>query len=127
MGRWVLTAFVSALLLSVCTVESSPVTGQRRQSRDLGKKKGRLEPGLKYVFRETFRSNERACVMVEGDHDPVQNLMVVVTDARGKVVAEDKGPGDFLAAIWFPPRTEEYVVTITGDGDVVNLIDVVIK
>jgi hypothetical protein len=127
MGRWMLTAVVAGLLLSVGWVQSSPVKGQRRQQYDLRKDRGRLEPGSKYVFREAFAGNERACVIIEGDHKPVMNLKVVVTDLRGNVVAEDNGPGDFLAAIWYPPRTEEYVVTIASDGKVYNDLDIVIK
>jgi hypothetical protein len=127
MGRWILTAIVGAVLLSMASVQSSPLKGQRRQPGDFDKKRGRLKVGGMYTFREAFRGNERACVFVEGDHNPEQNLKVVVTDSHGNIVAQDNGPGDFLAAIWYPPRTEEFEITITGDGKDYNDLDIVVK
>jgi hypothetical protein len=129
MWRWTSIVVLGIVLLSVGGALSSPVKGQRRQPHDEGAKnrRGRLEPGVPYNFREAFYGNQRACVMVEGDHNPVMNLKLVVRDAKGNVVAEDRGPGDFVAVSWYPPRTQLYLISITGDGDVVNLIDVVVK
>jgi hypothetical protein len=118
MWRWTVLAVVSAVLLGVGSAASSPVKGPRRQPLDDSKRRGRLETGSKYVWREAFRGNERACVLVEGDHKPSENLKIVVTDARGNIVARDDGPGDFVCAIWYPPRTGDYVITITGDAKV---------
>jgi hypothetical protein len=127
MGRCMLLLVVGAVLLGVGSASSSPVKGPRRQQHDENKKRGRLEPKSKYVWREAFRGNERACVLVEGDHKPVENLKVVVTDVQGNVVARDDGPGDFVVAIWYPPRTAEYVITITGDGKEYDDLDIVVK
>jgi hypothetical protein len=130
MWRWILLAAAACVLLSVGAGMSGPVKGQRRQPRDEGPdhKRGRLEPGVAYVFREAFYGNQRACVMVEGDHKPVMNLKVTVKDLKGKVVAEDAGPGDFVAVSWYPPRTQDYIISIMSDNkEIMNWIDVVVK
>jgi hypothetical protein len=128
MWRWLLIMVVGALVINVGSVASSPVNGQRRRAADFGGKKERLVAGSKVVWREAFRGNQRACVMVEGDHKPIENLKIVVTDLQGKVVARDDGPGDFVVAIWYPPRTAEYLITITGDAKKdYNELDVVMK
>jgi hypothetical protein len=127
MVRLTLVAVLGALLLSVGLAGGSPLKGHYREPYLYQKKRGRLKPNLPYEFRDNFRANQRACVIVEGDHEPVMNLKMIVKDRSGNIVAQDNGPGDVLSAIWYPPRTQEYVVTITGDGNEVNLLDIVVK
>lgn len=127
MVRIGLLVLLGMTLLGVGSASSSPVKGHYRESMTRGKERTRLSPNSTFTFRETFRGNERACVMVEGDHDPVMNLTITVRDAKGNIVAEDKAGGDFIAAIWYPPRTQEYQISISSDGKIENLLDVVVK
>ena len=127
MGRWTLVLVVSLVLLGVGSVASSPVKGQRRRQEDDRKERARVMPGAEYFFREAFYGNQRACVIVEGDHKPVTNIKIVVRDAKDRIVARDDGPGDFGCAIWYPPSTQDYKITITSDGKEYNDLDVVVK
>ena len=86
-----------------------------------------LLPQQSYSFTDTFRGNERACVIIEGDHKPVMDLRVVVKDKYNNVVAQDVAGGDFVSAIWYPPRTQEYTITISGNGSVENYLYIVVK
>jgi hypothetical protein len=95
-----------ALLLNGVVASASPLKGQMAYSY---KVPGGRTLQLKYVFK----GGERACVIVIGDHDPVVRLRVKVEDAKGQVVAEDDYGGDFCAAIWFPPRDGEYLISIS--------------
>jgi hypothetical protein len=129
MPRWTAFAILGFLLLGVGSASSSPMKGHYRHG-DIevnDNLRGQLQPGSTLTFRETFRGNQRACVLVEGDHKPEMNLKIVVTDPEGKVVAEDRGPGDFVSAFWYPPRTQQYVISISGDGKIVNYLDIVVK
>jgi hypothetical protein len=83
--------------------------------------------GETYEFRDVFRANQRACVIVEGDHNPTMNLQIKVFDTAGSLVAADTGGGDFIAVMWYPPRTQEYRIAITGDGQQYNDLDIVVK
>lgn len=75
---------------------------------------------------ETFRGGQRACVIVEGDHKPVVDLKVEVFDKAGNLVARDEG-GDFVSAIWYPPRDAEYRIQIHNSGEEYNDCYVVLK
>ena len=35
--------------------------------------------------------------------------------------------GDFVSAIWYPPETQAYTITITGNGSVENYLYIVVK
>jgi hypothetical protein len=70
----------------------------------------------KQVYQGEFRAGQRACVIVMGDHDPVVNLGLFVYDANGNLVARDEGGGDFVAVIWYPPRTATYRVKLKNPG-----------
>jgi len=121
---------VGALLLGVAPAASSPVPGHRREpmpAQDGQQKKAVLYPDRSYTFTDTFRANERACIIVEGDHEPVMDLKITVTDQQKNVVAQDTAGGDFVSAIWYPPRQERYTITITGNGSVENYLYIVVK
>src|SRR5439155_8199562 len=120
---------VGALLLGVAPAASSPVPGHRREpmpAQDGQQKKAVLYPDRSYTFTDTFRANERACIIVEGDHEPVMDLKITVTDQQKNVVAQDTAGGDFVSAIWYPPRQERYTITITGNGNGENHLHIVV-
>jgi hypothetical protein len=128
MIRYLAWVALAALALQVSPVLSSPVNGHRREGEIINsQRRVPLDPGITYKFSETFRVNQRACVMVEGDHKPVMNLTLRVIDGSGAVVAEDKGGGDFVFATWYPPKTQAYQIQISADGTIVNLLEVIVK
>jgi len=126
MAKCLVFAIFSIVLLGMGSVQSSPLRGHYREAQLTNDKRRRLQVGSAYEFRDTFRANQRACVIVEGDHKPPTNLTIKVFDAAGNQVASDSG-GDILAVMWYPPRTQDYVVSITGDGDQYNDLDIVVK
>jgi hypothetical protein len=67
-----------------------------------------------------FKGNERACVILRGDHDPVVDLAIYVYDEKDNLVAKDDAGGDLCAAIWYPPRTAAYKIVLQCKGDVFN-------
>jgi hypothetical protein len=79
---------------------------------------------------ERFKGGERACVVVMGDHKPIVPITLVVTDARGQVVAREvsaKHAGDkhvlgddVAAVVWYPPRDGEYTITVRNHGEEYN-------
>lgn len=80
----------------------------------------RIEAGKNLRFEMRFKANERACVILIGDHRPVVSLAIFVRDAKGKLVAQDDPGGDFCAAIWYPAREGTYIVELVNRGDVYN-------
>lgn len=66
---------------------------------------------------EEFRGNQRARVIVKGDHQPITDLEVLVyevstTGGEEKLVARDKGTRDLVGIVWTPPRTGMYRIVI---------------
>ena len=101
-------------LLSGAFSNGSPMTGKRA----LGYVK--IEGGGNFVHREKFRGGERACVIATGDHDPVVNLGLFIYDAQDRLVAQDEGPGDYVAVIWYPPRDAVYKIKVHNTGEQFN-------
>jgi hypothetical protein len=126
MAKGVVLAMLGLVLLCIGQLQSSPLRGHYREQRLKNEKRARLSAGTSYDFRDSFRANQRACVIVEGDHNPPTNLTIKVFDSAGNLVASDN-KGDFLAAIWYPSRTQEYLVSITSDGSEFNDLDIVVK
>jgi hypothetical protein len=87
---------------------------------------GNIVPG-KAEFKETFMGGRRACVIVKGDHDPVVDLGVYVYDANERLVAKDEGRGDFVAAIWYPPRDASYRIVVHNPASQWNKCYIVVK
>jgi hypothetical protein len=86
-----------------------------------------VEAGKTYDFYDVFRGNQRACVIVEGDHrDQRGSLTLKVTDGTGNFVASDGG-GDCLAVIWYPSKNQRYRISITNNGASANQLDIVVK
>jgi hypothetical protein len=70
-----------------------------------------------WTATRTFRGGERACVLAfSRKHDPVVNLHLIVSDAKGNVVAEDQAHnnlvGDYVGVVWYPARTGEYKIEL---------------
>jgi len=128
MLRGLFLAILGFLLLGVGPALSGPVRGHYRISRvDENGRPNRLEMNQTYTIRETFKANERACVIIEGDHNPVANITLKVHDANGKLVAADTAGGDIVATTWYPPRTQQYTISITSDGKDFNVLEIVVK
>ena len=118
------TVFLLAcLLLFLWTAlgSSSPLTGKR----NLGRKK--IEGSDFIFFKEKFRGGERACVLVKGDHDPVVDLSVAVYDEKDRLVVQDNAGGEYVAAIWYPPRDAVYKVKIINSGAQHNMCYISLK
>jgi hypothetical protein len=111
MRRLVLFGTLAVLLAIAGSGNSSPIKGKHAASDQRIGGKSRL------ALKMEFRGGERACVIVQGSHNPVVDLVVTVLDATGKVVAKDDGGGDFVAAIWYPPRTAVYGIQILNAGE----------
>jgi hypothetical protein len=128
MARIVILAVLGMLLLSFGPVQSSPVKGHYREAQLRDEDKSYMVLGNTYEFQDTFRANQRACVIVEGDHKPVVNLSIKILDVSGKVVAEDTAGGDLIAVMWYPPKTQPYRIVISSDGTKEdNRLDIVVK
>ena len=87
---------------------------------------GKKTPG-QFEIKETFRGGRRACVIVQGDHDPVVDLGVYVYDSNQQLVAKDDGRGDIVAAIWYPPRDGSYKIVVHNSGEQWNRCYIVVK
>jgi hypothetical protein len=117
--------FPVACLFAVTSLSSAgPVDGPSYDEKNISKG-GQLE------IVKTFAAGKRACVLVIGDHNPIQQLTVTVYDKQGKVVARDEGQGeksmDFVTAVWYPPREQSYRIVIqNGDRDY-NVCKIAIK
>ncbi len=66
---------------------------------------------------EEFRGNQKASVLVKGDHRPITDLEVLVfevstTGGEDKLVARDKGTKDIVGVVWTPPRTGMYRIVV---------------
>jgi hypothetical protein len=120
-------AVLGLLFLNIGPLHSSALRGHYREPRLKNEKRGRLHAGSAYEFRDRFLANQRACVIVEGDHNPPMNLTIKVFDAAGNQVAADSAGGDFVAAMWYPPQTQVYLISITCDGNDYNDLDIVVK
>jgi hypothetical protein len=74
----------------------------------------KVQPGEKpTVIEERFRGGERACVILEGDHDPVMDVYVEVYDEQNRRVAFDHAGGDICAVVWYPPRDGKYRIEVS--------------
>lgn len=113
------------LLLSTAPLTTSaPIEGLKYF------KQKRIEPGAAFTLTLAYRGGERACVTAIGDHDPVQELAIVVTDAKGAVVATDRGKGpasDFVCAIWYPPRDGTYRIEVHNSGSIYNAVNISVR
>ena len=97
-----------ALAVSTSVTRSAPIDGVYAKKVEIPAE------GLKITKR--FRGGERASAQVAGDHKDAVTVHILIHDAQGALVAEDKGKAhpvaDMAAVIWYPPRDGEYKVTI---------------
>ncbi len=120
---------VGLILLSLVPFSrGGPVDGtsweQKQVPRGSAKEAGSLR------FSKTFVAGQRACVIVIGDHKPVVDVEVKVYDAKGRLVAEDRGQDpakDFVAVMWYPPRQETYSIEVRSYGDVENDCSIAVR
>jgi hypothetical protein len=131
MRRWVWLIGLCGLA-GVSVGHAGPVDGTRGSYETISAGSvvgGEMVPG-QYSVQKTFRAGERACVLVIGDHKPVVDLTVTIYDAAGQVVVQDRGKGgtgDFVAAIWYPPRTADYRIEVLSPGTDFNKCYIAIK
>lgn len=121
MKRIVLFLAVGSALCFATLGSSSPLTGKR----NLGVK--RIEGTDFITFKEKFRGGERACILVKGDHNPVVDLGVAVYDEKDRLVVKDEGGGEYVAAIWYPPRDAVYKIKIVNSGTQHNMCYISMK
>jgi hypothetical protein len=89
---------------------ASPEEGQRSGYVKLeAGAKGRLE-------KMVFKGNERACVILIGDHEPVVDLVLSIYDSDNNLVTRDDPGGDYCAAIWYPTRDAAYTIEVENRG-----------
>src|SRR5438270_1212355 len=89
--------------------------------------KVRVGAKAKWEIEESFRGGRRACVIAVGDHNPIVDVTIAVYDDSNRLVAEDQGGGDVVAAIWYPPRDAMYNVVVTNSGLEYNVMYLVFK
>jgi hypothetical protein len=97
-----------------------PSTTAQRIEADAGKK----------VFQVEFRGGERACVIAIGDHEPPVPMAVIVYDEKMTKVAEDYGSEatpDYVAAMWYPPRTAKYLIEVRSQGKDYNKVFITVR
>jgi hypothetical protein len=102
------------LLLFVAAALAQTVDGPMSISREIGPAVGG-EP-TPYEMNVAFRGGVRACVVAQGDHDPVVPLDIAVYDKTDRLIAKDESQGDFVSVCWVPPRTGEYRIVIRNHG-----------
>src|ERR1700736_1718147 len=101
MIRVFLLTLLALVLLGTAPVRPSPEGGSVHNFD----KRFKIQPREAIPLRVTFVANERACVVVEGDHKPPMNLTLEVYDSKKNLVAKDTGL-DFAAVVWYPTRTQ---------------------
>jgi hypothetical protein len=125
MKRWaaVLVGCLGVVLLLHNLGQASPLAGRPAPSER------RVEANTRTAIlkNEIFKGGERACVIVEGDHKPVINLVLEVRDAENKLVARDNAGGDICAVIWYPPRTGAYTIWLENKQNDYNIITLVVQ
>jgi len=88
----------------------------------------RIEAGEKRKLGEIrYKGGERACIIFEGDHDPIVDIVVWVTDGSGKEVARYDRGGDIGAVIWYPPQEDTYTLWVHNPGAEFNKINYAFK
>jgi hypothetical protein len=95
---------------------SAPITGSWSNFVEIDTK----------VWSQTnkFRGGERAAVLAIGAGT---KMRVAVYDAKGELIAEDKGEGDYVGLVWYPPRDGEYRIDVSQDGVGANKVYIAIK
>jgi hypothetical protein len=67
-------------------------------------------------FEEVFEGGRRACVIAMGGHQRVIDVGIAIYDEGNRLITEDQGGGDIVAAIWYPPRDAKYKIVVKNSG-----------
>jgi hypothetical protein len=111
-----MTRIILFLVVGLLLAVPGPGGGSPVQGKHSFGEPQRIPKGARVRFEKEFRGGERACVIVRGDHKPVVDLSVAIYDQNGNLIAKDDAGGDFVAAIWYPPRDATYRVDIVNPG-----------
>ncbi len=121
--RWLAAIAFVLLLAAAPSGIGGPTTGAWAKYIEVGSEG--------WTDSKRFHAGERATVLVVGDHKGTNPLHLVVYDAKGTVVAEDKGSehpvGDMVAVIWYPPREGEYRIELRNSSSALNRCYIAIK
>jgi len=123
-GMLALFLLLAALLLWTNLVGAGPAKGPELNVRRFVLPAG--HPG-KRTIKERFVGGERACVLLYGDHNPVEELWIRVYDDKNNLVAQDEGKGDFSIVVWYPPSDGDFTIEIRHDSAEFNKCYLVIK
>lgn len=121
---------ISAALMILCfmilciAVRSAPIGGSWADKKEIGPKA--------WSTTRTFRAGERAAILAIGDHEERGvKLHVAVFDAKGVLIAEDKGDSelasDYVGLVWYPPRDGDYRIEVSHTGAAANGCYIAIK
>ncbi|MEI7685111.1 MAG: hypothetical protein WCL32_08800 [Planctomycetota bacterium] len=106
-------SLMAALAMGVAS--AGPVSGPKSTKFEVPASKEEGVPGENDYLVEC-RGNEKTSVIVQGDHDPVADLELLVYEVLGnnkdQLVARDVGARDILGVIFTPPRTGMYRVVV---------------
>jgi hypothetical protein len=129
LGKLKRTAIAVALMILcfsiLCiTARSAPINGSWSDRVEIESKV--------WSQTRTFRGGERAAVLAIGDHEEHgAKLQVAVFDAKGALIAADKGEGelasDYVGLVWYPPRDGDYRIEVSHSGAAANRIYIAIK
>jgi hypothetical protein len=112
--------WVPVILVLATSGSIAPVKGARTLSKVRIERKSHME------FKEAFQGGRRACVIAVGDHNPPVDVGIAVFDEAGQLVTEHQGL-DYVAAIWYPPRTASYKIVVKNTGLEYNAMYLVFK
>ncbi len=122
-------AIAVASMILVCTMVclsavSAPIGGSWQAHK-------KIEGKEAWSQTRAFRGGERAAVLAIGDHqDPSVRVQIAVFDAKGVLIAEDKGSepaSDYAGLVWYPPRDGDYRIVVRHSGVDANKVYIAIK
>lgn len=103
---------IAALVAEVRTTALKGRSGGPRVSLGL------VRPRARNSYVEQFEPSRTAVVYVEGDGDT--DLELVVREADGQIICEQRGPGDIKMCVWTPTRSGGHRVEILNGGMINN-------
>jgi hypothetical protein len=116
--RCLLPAALLGLVIATPWGMSAPLDGSKSFSQRIGaasQSGGQIEPAP-FELKEKFKGGRRATILAIGDHKPVVPMAIFVYDSANQLVAKDESHGDFVSAVWYPPRDGEYKIHIKHWG-----------
>src|SRR5437016_4527949 len=112
--------FTIALLVAALIGSNSGFTTTARAGRLPGSAShpDRVQALTSDVYHMTFRGNEVARILVDGDH--TTDLDLIVCDELGNVVASDMDLTDTCLVEWTPRWTGSFTVKVINRGGIYN-------